>query len=112
MLIIINLQLVSVFVIKVNSMDFSCSNVDSIPGNGVSGVRIVTVLLDIFSFKKYRQKYIKMCKRLIINPCDISSCIRLLVLINHSLTFIAFPGLCNCLGTFTCKAEQIFKEAF
>lgn len=40
-------------------MDFSYSNVDSIPGNfqiRVHSVRIVAVLLDILSFKKKKKK--------------------------------------------------------
>lgn len=59
LLIIINLQIVNVVIMKVNIMDFSCGNVESLPRNyqiRANGFRIVSVHLDIFSSDKYLQK--------------------------------------------------------
>lgn len=57
------------------------------------------------------KKHFKLCKWWIINTSDIGLCVGLPALIRDTLITVAFPGLCNHLGTLACKAQQILKEA-
>lgn len=45
------------------------------------------------------------------HPSDAGLCGKLLVKIRDNSITMAFPELCNYLRAFTCKAQQILKEA-